>query len=171
MPDGAACVADGIDGVCTSGVCDLIICGDGRVVGPEQCDDGNQKANDGCSADCLSNETCGNGVVDGVKGEQCDDGLYGLSADGCSALCETELSTWSDVEPVPPSARYQHALAYDSRRGRVVMFGGAGTGTLVETWEWDGATWRHRDPHTTPPGRYQQGMAYDPERGVVVMFG
>ena len=38
----------------------------------ETCDDGNTTSGDGCSANCQSNETCGNGVVD--PGEQCDPG-------------------------------------------------------------------------------------------------
>jgi hypothetical protein len=36
-----------------------------------------------------------------------------------------------------------HALAYDSRRERVILFGGSdGTQTFGDTWEWDGTTWR-----------------------------
>lgn len=38
----------------------------------EICDDGNTFSGDGCSANCLSNETCGNGVVDTQRGEVCD---------------------------------------------------------------------------------------------------
>lgn len=32
------------------------VCGDGKVLGPEACDDGNTTAGDGCSADCLAVE-------------------------------------------------------------------------------------------------------------------
>jgi cysteine-rich repeat protein len=52
----------------------------------EVCDDGNTVSGDGCSSDCLSNETCGNGYVDTVKGEVCDDGNR-IDGDGCSANC------------------------------------------------------------------------------------
>ena len=38
----------------------------------ESCDDGNQDSGDGCSSNCLSEEDCGNGIVD--VGESCDDG-------------------------------------------------------------------------------------------------
>jgi len=31
----------------------LDVCGDGRIVGPEVCDDGNALSNDGCSANCM----------------------------------------------------------------------------------------------------------------------
>src|SRR3954471_5386119 len=41
-------------------------CGDGIVDRDkgEVCDDGNIKNGDGCSADCKSDETCGNGIAD-----------------------------------------------------------------------------------------------------------
>jgi len=44
---------------------------------------------DGCSADCLSDETCGNGVIDSVTGEACDDGNTD-AGDGCDASCQFE---------------------------------------------------------------------------------
>jgi len=61
-------------------------CGDGIKDPNEACDDGNVKDGDGCSHDCQSNETCGNGVRDAVVGEVCDDGNT-VSGDGCSADC------------------------------------------------------------------------------------
>jgi cysteine-rich repeat protein len=41
-------------------------CGDGVVDGSagEICDDGNNVNGDGCSADCKSNEICGNGIIE-----------------------------------------------------------------------------------------------------------
>ena len=45
-------------------------------MGAEACDDGNTEGGDGCSADCRSNETCGNGVHDPLAGEGCDDGNF-----------------------------------------------------------------------------------------------
>src|SRR5512145_1795298 len=44
------------EGVCVDGVCQPMVCGDGKVVGAEVCDDGNQHSTDGCSADCASTE-------------------------------------------------------------------------------------------------------------------
>jgi cysteine-rich repeat protein len=55
----------------------------------EACDDGNNLDGDGCSANCLSDETCGNGVVDLVRGEECDDG-NAENGDGCSDACSVE---------------------------------------------------------------------------------
>jgi cysteine-rich repeat protein len=57
-------------------------CGDGFVnksftppggTAPEGCDDSNTTSGDGCSALCQI-ESCGNGVVEMVNGEECDDG-------------------------------------------------------------------------------------------------
>jgi hypothetical protein len=72
-----------------------------------------------------------------------------------------------------PVARENHALTYDRRRGRVVLFGGAGSATpqLDDTWEWDGFAWRELVPPVRPEGRNRHAMAYDPLRGATVMFG
>src|ERR1051325_12021073 len=56
-----------VDGACTGGLCLPAGCGNGIVTMDEVCDDGNNKSGDGCSADCQSDETCGNGVVDPAK--------------------------------------------------------------------------------------------------------
>src|SRR5258706_5146390 len=63
-----------------------VICGNGKIDPGEVCDDGNANDGDGCSADCTSDESCGNGVVDTAVGEGCDDG-DSLGGDGCSADC------------------------------------------------------------------------------------
>ncbi len=55
----------------------------------EMCDDGNRTAGDGCSADCLSDESCGNGQLDAAAAELCDDGNV-TPGDGCDAECVTE---------------------------------------------------------------------------------
>jgi cysteine-rich repeat protein len=68
---------------------------DGNVIPNEVCDDGPEKNGedgrpkdgDGCSADCKSNETCGNGIVDRVKGEICDNGKDNGKTGKCSKDC------------------------------------------------------------------------------------
>ena len=67
--------------------------------------------------------------------------------------------------------RYQHAMAYDSARRRVVLFGGTGMTTLNDTWEWDGKNWRRRVPAISPPPMAGHTMAYDAARGRTVLFG
>lgn len=57
-------------------------CGNGDLDGDEDCDDGGNRAGDGCTPDCLFE--CGNGVLD--LGELCDDGNR-LDGDGCPADC------------------------------------------------------------------------------------
>ncbi|MBI1852056.1 MAG: IPT/TIG domain-containing protein [Planctomycetes bacterium] len=72
-----------------------------------------------------------------------------------------------------PTGRYGHALAGDSIRGRVVLFGGRdGGGTLLpETWEWDGSGWTNLFTATAPSARQSFAMAFDSARGRVVLFG
>jgi cysteine-rich repeat protein len=86
-------------------------------------------------------------------------------------------ATWTQVTPSgsSPSPRYQHAMAYDASRGRVVLFGGSDAGGLDgETWEYDGATatWTQVTPTgSSPSPRESHAMAYDAVRGRVVLFG
>ncbi len=64
-------------------------------------------------------------------------------------------------------------MAYDSARGRVVLFGGVDSTNSrpADTWEWDGDTWIQRTPAASPPARVSHAMAYDSARGRVVLFG
>ncbi len=117
--------------LCHDGVC-LDACGNGRIDGGELCDDGNTVAGDECSARCLE-EVCGNGVVDLVTGEECDEGPAGVSADGCSSNCRFEVSAWTDITPGPLGARTGVALASDGVL--VLVFGGRDRdGYLADTW-------------------------------------
>ena len=61
------------------------VCGDGAVQSGEECDDGNNTDDDGCSATCQT-EYCGDGVLQ--AGEECDDG-NNTDSDDCSTNCET----------------------------------------------------------------------------------
>ena len=90
-----------------------------------------------------------------------------LSASGaCSA-------SWTQRPPLTPSpsAREHHTMAYDSVRGRTVLFGGSdGSSYLGDTWEWNGANWA-QVATTGPSARDESAMAYDSAHGVVVLFG
>ncbi|MEM9072441.1 MAG: DUF4215 domain-containing protein [Myxococcota bacterium] len=87
QPDGTPCsFLDEPDGVCTRGGCFSLDCGNRVVEGDEVCDDGNIADGDGCSADCRSNEECGNGVIDARIGEMCDDG-NNEDGDECQSNC------------------------------------------------------------------------------------
>jgi len=85
-------------------------------------------------------------------------------------------STWTDVTPEgdKPSARNDHAMAYDSIRGKVVLFGGSDSSLVQDTWEWDGVTgtWTDVTPSGDKPcARSGHAMVYDSGRGKVVLFG
>ncbi|MCC7293481.1 MAG: hypothetical protein IT449_15595 [Phycisphaerales bacterium] len=80
---------------------------------------------------------------------------------------------WTQQFPaLSPSARANHALAYDSARGVSVLFGGVDLHEQNngETWEWDGATWEWRT-NSGPSPRANPAMSYDSARGVTVLFG
>jgi hypothetical protein len=62
-------------------------------------------------------------------------------------------------------------MAYDSGRGRVVLFGGTGTSTFGDTWEYDGADWTRVATAASPLARTAHAMTYDPTVGAVVLFG
>ena len=84
---GDSCAYPGVaDGVCSGPLCVPRGCGNNFLEVGEECDDGNNTPLDNCSADCRSNETCGNGVVDTLKGESCDDGNT-VDGDGCQGDC------------------------------------------------------------------------------------
>src|SRR5690606_37396668 len=69
-----------------------------RAVG-ERCDDGNRDNLDGCSADCTSNEECGDGVTNFAVGELCD------NAKTCDSggPCESDTDCPTDELCLPRS--------------------------------------------------------------------
>jgi len=72
-----------------------------------------------------------------------------------------------------PPPRANHALAFDSARQRVVLFGGriSGGPSGGDTWEWDGQEWHDVGPPVHPSARSSHALAYDAVRGKVVLFG
>lgn len=86
LQEGDACTFSAGAGFCNGGTCFDSRCANGILEGAEVCDDGNARSGDGCSADCMSDETCGNGIIDMVD-ERCDDGNL-ESGDGCQRDCQ-----------------------------------------------------------------------------------
>jgi len=83
-PDGSDCTtAGGAPGVCRSGVCAAVGCGNGAVDPGEECDDGNTSNTDACLSSCR-NATCGDGYVWAGR-EACETG--GTRA--CATTCRT----------------------------------------------------------------------------------
>jgi len=76
----------GIDGCNHSGAqISATRCGDGVIDEGEECDDGNQNSEDGCSSGCVT-EFCGDNIVQAGLGELCDDGNQEPD-DGCEPGC------------------------------------------------------------------------------------
>lgn len=151
--------------------CTVRRCGDGVQDSNEACDLGDQISGDGCSFDCQSLEVCGNGYVDFVNFEVCDDNS--LSHDACGACQAEPLTPWSTLVATPsPAARSAAGMAYDTARGQIVLFGGrVNSSANDETWVWNGRQWSLQPRVSVPPPRIGPAMAYDAARRVVVMFG
>src|SRR6185436_20596703 len=101
--------------------------------------------------------------------EVCDDSNL-IGHDGCSSTCTPEVPRWTPLRfGIAPL--HQHAMAYDSARRRVVVFGGRSAGESGETYEFDGTTWHWLSPLVSPRSRTGAAMAYDAARSRIVMFG
>jgi|GEM_PF-2133734 len=80
-----------------------------------------------------------------------------------------------DGEPEPIS---NGQMAYDSKRGVCVFYGGLDSGGTImdQTWEWNGRSWERiftSDPEGDgdPIGIYGGGLAFDSYRNVIVLAG
>ncbi len=51
-PDRVTVATTACTGLCVAGACQPAVCGDGKIEGTEECDDGNTLPGDGCEADC-----------------------------------------------------------------------------------------------------------------------
>jgi len=104
--------------------------------------------------------------------------LVGVAAALTAATAQTASPVlcaghWKRVANDGPPARNRHAMAYDSARQRVVLFGGLDERTgarLGDTWEWDGEQW-HFGAHTGPSPRAHTSLAYDSTLQRVLLFG
>jgi hypothetical protein len=90
-------------------------------------------------------------------------------------LWEFDGRSWTRIDaPQGPAARHSAGATYDSRRGRIIVFGGlAGDDGLGDTWAWDGRAWaRLADTSAEGPTPRSMGhLAYDRGRDRVVLFG
>ncbi|HUS33472.1 MAG TPA: hypothetical protein VMZ53_33450 [Kofleriaceae bacterium] len=85
--DGEPCtIRNTLVSSCIAAICQPVECGNSVRTADEACDDGNNANGDGCSADCTSDESCGNGKTDLAASEQCDDGNTDDS-DDCRNTC------------------------------------------------------------------------------------
>jgi hypothetical protein len=116
-------------------------------------------------------------------------GLIANTALPTRELWEWSGATWArctsdecNLDANAPGPRYAAGFAYDSGRGRAVLFGGVGgAGALCDTWEWrsDSRSWLQVQnptdcvtPSAVHPTRRQAvSMTYDASRHVTVLFG
>jgi hypothetical protein len=88
---------------------------------------------------------------------------------------EFDGHTWMKITaPNGPSPRHSAGAAYDSRRNRVLVFGGLGAGGMLgDLWAWNGETWtKLADVSPDGPAPRTMGyLAYDRRRDRVVLFG
>jgi hypothetical protein len=84
---------------------------------------------------------------------------------------EFDGTTWTERRGPGPSPRNGAGAAYDSKRGVLILFGGAGSGGFMgDTWSWDGSAWR-KLADSGPAARAMGYLAYDKGRDRVVLFG
>lgn len=95
-----------------------------------------------------------------------------------STACETwgwDGENWMLIDSIMPCPIYSlEGLAYDQRRGVVVMLGQSFNDekTWEETWEWDGSTWQVRDVQVDEYYEsHERELTYDARRGVTVASG
>ena len=81
---------------------------------------------------------------------------------------------WKLIPGSGPTARSLSAAVFDSRRKKIVLFGGVGNKGYEDlrgdTWEWDGQRWLQMGD-TSVGTRDHHVMAYDAARGKTVMYG
>lgn len=83
---------------------------------------------------------------------------------------------WRGVDaPHAPTRGDKFAMAFDSARGVLVLFGGETDPTSGnvsgEHWEYDGRSWTRRTFNPMPRPRRDHAMAFDSARNVVVLDG
>lgn len=91
---------------------------------------------------------------------------------------EHDGSNWFRMAPASsPSARMQHAMAYDPFTARTILFGGT-TGTPAstanhqnDTWAWDGTNWSQVVIPNPPLARSCHRLCSNPITGELLMFG
>ncbi len=78
-----------------------------------------------------------------------------------------------------PEPRSVHSMVYDSKRDRVLMFGGRSESDDAkllpplrnDMWAWNGEDWSPVETSQAPSARDYSGMAYDSAADRVVLFG
>jgi hypothetical protein len=87
---------------------------------------------------------------------------------------ESGAGVWQSITTTSkPPPRLEHAMAYDSIRQKVMLFGGSMgqiQGALSDTWEWSGAGWTELHPGQSPPESAGHALVFDAARGRLTLF-
>jgi len=103
-----------------------------------------------------------------------------LAAVGGPLVATEGGATWRQRQPSTPLPRVTTSMAFDSRRGVAVMFGGVNylmePARFDDTWEFDGHSWwpiTPTDPEVdgNPEPLLGGSLAFDSRRNVTVMYG
>jgi hypothetical protein len=103
-------------------------------------------------------------------------GFEPLGYDNESWWFDASQSNWSRVKAAhSPAPRAGHAMVYEPRIARFVLFGGftSEAGEVGDTWQFDPSlgSWENLTPSSSPPARAYHTMAYHGGSGRIVLFG
>ena len=115
----------------------------------------------------VFDERRGKTIVFGGRGERSP----GQQSSALGDTWEYDGRSWIERRAPGPSPRTGMGVAYDSRRGLVMLFGGvAADGFKGDTWSWNGSEWKLL-ADSGPEPRGMGFLAYDQGRDRVVLFG
>ena len=106
------------------------------------------------------------------------EGIGGWSTEADTWAYNADSDTWTNMVPssAPPGLG-GHAMTYDSKNDKVILFAGANSGNMdtdpPETWAYDhnSNTWINRAPTISPPPRSGHKLVYDSQSELVILFG
>lgn len=153
-------------------------CGNANVETGEDCDDGNLLSHDGCSSGCTTEFPKWEKLTATLSVHWAHVMTY-FRTSGMTILFsgyqaqdthEWDGTKWTflDIQPLPPPTSNARSI-YDSKRDRMIMYGGAEK--VATTWAFSKKAWTDVSPGGSPGGRQFCALAYDIDRDRVVMFG
>lgn len=179
--DGNTTSGDGCSDTCAS----TEVCTNGVTDRGEQCDPGDALGHDGCTSSCEFELLQWSAVLDDVPSFRyaaaaaydTDRGaIVVFGGNGTSTGVPVERDTmftwdgirWHRDQPfIQPSARAEHAMAYDAFHHELVLFGGLNNPD--ETWTAQGTSWTLRNSVTHPPVDARPAMVYEAAKHRVIM--
>jgi hypothetical protein len=115
-------------------------------------------------------------VYDLVRGVTVLYGGFSASTGGAnSETWEFDGVTWTQRTPTTnPGGLYRNGISFDGNRGRVVLYGGVGSGVGIptnKTWEYDGTDWSQVLTAASPGPLDRPAMCFHAGLGKTVLFG